>query len=76
MSTDFRKEKAILDELYSEMVEAIMNKPKNQEYEISRIYFENVSARMNHWVAQVKEVKDNLEKREPINDLSADNRPA
>ncbi|PKL90105.1 MAG: hypothetical protein CVV23_01815 [Ignavibacteriae bacterium HGW-Ignavibacteriae-2] len=76
MPKEFEKEIEKLDEVYSEMVEAIMNKPESQDYEISRIYFENVAARLNNWVAVVKEVKYELEKRQPLGDLSADNRPA
>jgi len=75
MPKEFEHEIKLLDEVYSEMVEAIMNKPDLQDYEISRIYYENVAARLNKWVNQVKEVKGNLEKQENL-DLSADNRPA
>jgi hypothetical protein len=75
MSKEFENEVKILDEVYSEMVEAIMNKPEMQDYEVSRIYFENVAARLNKWVNQVKDVKAKLEKEDQI-DLTADNRPA
>lgn len=72
----FEEEISILDEVYSEMVEAIVNKPGEQDYESSRIYFANVAARLNKWVDDVKEVKTKLETKEPVQDLTADNRPA
>lgn len=72
----FEDEIKIIDEVYSEMVEAIMNKPNTENFEESRIYFENVAARMNNWVAQLKELRSKLNDREDKEDLSADNRPA
>lgn len=76
MSRDFKKEIDLLDETYTDVVEAIMNKPEVEDYERSRIYFENVVAHMNNWIENIKEVKNSLEKREPVKDLTADNRPA
>ena len=76
MGKEFENEIKLLDEVYSEMVEAIMNKPELQDYEVSRIYYENVSARLNKWVTHVKDVKNKLEKQESLGDLTADNRPA
>lgn len=58
------------------MIDALINKPNTQDYEASRIYFENVVGRMNDWVAKVNQVKVNLEKAEGIGDLTAENRPA
>jgi len=65
-----------LDDVYNEIVEAILNKPETQDYENSRIYFENVATRMNQWAIEIKDVKKKLEEKEPIADLTADNRPA
>ena len=76
MADQYEKEIKILNSLYSEIAEAITNKPSTQDYENSRIYFENVAARMNGWAAQVKDIKNSLENREPIKDLTTDNRPA
>ncbi len=76
MGKEFENEIKLLDEVYSEMLEAIMNKPELQDYEVSRIYYENVSARLNKWVTHVKDVKNKLEKQESLGDLTADNRPA
>jgi hypothetical protein len=76
MDNDFNKEIKMLEEIYSELVEAIMNKPESQDYEKSKIYFENAAARMNKWANVVKDVKKLLESRTSAKDLSAENRPA
>lgn len=73
---EFKSEIKALDTVYSEMVEAILNKPDTGDYEISRIYFENITAQMNKWTAIINSIKTSLEERIPIGDLSADNRPA
>jgi len=76
MSKKYQKETKILDEVYSEIVEAILNKPELEDYELSRIYFENVAARMNKWAELVNKAKKSLESKEEVNDITADNRPA
>ncbi|MBL1213473.1 MAG: hypothetical protein HND52_08950 [Ignavibacteriae bacterium] len=76
MEKDFNKEIKMLDEIYLELVEAIMNKPESQDYEKSKIYFENAAARMNKWANVVKDVKNQLESRNAARDLTAENRPA
>lgn len=76
MESNYSNEIKALETVYSEIIEAIVNKPESADYEVSRIYFENVAARMNKWAAIVNSVKGNLENRAPIGDLTADNRPA
>jgi hypothetical protein len=76
MEKDFSKEIKMLEEIYSELVEAIMNKPESSDYESSKIYFENASARMNKWANVVNDVKNLLEERKTLDDLTAENRPA
>ena len=73
---NFKEEQKILDEVYSEIVDAIMNKPGTENYEEARIYFENAAARMNKWANDIKKVQSKLQNREETEDLSADNRPA
>ncbi|MGD8781886.1 MAG: hypothetical protein PVH88_23350 [Ignavibacteria bacterium] len=73
---DFANEKKIINETYSEMIEIILNKPKNEDYEKMKIYFENVTARMNDWTKNLNKVKEMLEDKEPVKDITADNRPA
>ena len=72
----FEDEIKLIDEVYSEMIDALMNKPSTENYEEARIYFENVAARMNKWATQLKDVKSKLDNRSGKEDLSADNRPA
>ena len=76
MRDQFEKEIRLLNSLYSEIVEAISNKPSSHDYEKSRIYFENVAARMNRWAIAVKDIKNGFETVEPVRDLTSDNRPA
>lgn len=76
MKEDYNDEIKILGSVYSEIVEALINKPESGDYEIARIYYDNVVARMNNWAAMVNKVKLGLEKRLPVPDLTADNRPA
>lgn len=76
MAKLFENEVKVLNELYEEIIEGITNKPDSQDYEKSRIYFENVAARMNNWARMTKDVKNMLEQKEKTQDLTADNRPA
>lgn len=76
MENNFKDELNILNDVYSELIDAIENKPEVQDYEKSRIYTENLISYLNKWVLDVKNVRNLLEKREPIKDITADNRPA
>lgn len=76
MQKPFAEEIKKLEAVYSDIVEAILNKPDTSDFEKSRIYFENVVAHMNNWSAVLKDVKKSLENRIPLQDLTADNRPA
>jgi len=76
METNYTEQIKALEVVYSEIIEAIINKPETNDYEMSRIYFENVAARMNKWAALVNRVKADLENLVPAKDLTAENRPA
>jgi len=76
MENNFKDELNIINDVYSELIDAIENKPEVQDYEKSRIYTENLISYLNKWVVDVKNVRNLLEKREPIKDITADNRPA
>ncbi len=76
METNYTEQIKALEVVYSEIIEAIINKPETNDYENSRIYFENVTAGMNKWAAIVNRVKVGLESLIPVKDLTADNRPA
>ncbi|MFH1197270.1 MAG: hypothetical protein V1720_16345 [bacterium] len=75
MQKQFAGEIKMLNTLYSEMVEAILNKPDTADYEKARIYFENVVAHMNKWTSLVNQIKKQLEERDSTLDLSTDNPP-
>lgn len=76
MDPKFTDEIKTLGKVYSEIVEAIVNKPDLHNLELSRIYFENVAAHMNNWAALINKTKVSLESRIPPQNLTADNRPA
>lgn len=76
MENNFKDELNILNDVYSELIDAIENKPETKDYEKSRIYTENLISYLNKWVVDVKNVRNLLEKREPVKDITADNRPA
>jgi hypothetical protein len=76
MEDNYSEEIKILGAVYSDLIEALINKPESGDYEIARIYYDNVAARMNNWAAMVNKVKLGLEKRLPVPNLTADNRPA
>ncbi len=76
MEHNFKDELNILNDVHSELIDAIENKPETQDYEKSRIYTENLISYLNKWVVDVKNVRNLLEKREPVKDITADNRPA
>ncbi len=76
MENNFKDELNILNDVYSELIDAIENKPEIEDYEKSRIYTENLISHLNKWVIDVKNVRNLLEKREPVKDITADNRPA
>ncbi|MBI9071292.1 MAG: hypothetical protein JEY94_06820 [Melioribacteraceae bacterium] len=76
MLKKYETEIKIIDQVYGEVVEAITNAPDSSDFEASRIYFENAKARMNDWARKLVKVKDELESKEDVQDLTADNRPA
>ena len=76
MNNEFENEIQILNDVYSDLIDAIEHKPATQNFEQSRIYTENLISYLNKWVLDIKNVKNLLENREPVKDLTADNRPA
>lgn len=56
----FEKEIEVLDQIYNELVEAIHEKPENQDVEQLRIYVDNTYATLNRTVLRVKEIKNGL----------------
>jgi hypothetical protein len=63
---NFTKEVNLLDQIYSDMIEAIHNKPENNNIEDIRIYLDNVYVILNRTVFRVQEVKKDLEKHKEL----------
>lgn len=76
MESNYNIEILILNTLFVEMSEALINKPASQDYEANRIYIDNTYKLIFKWVKGVSQVKQQLKEREPITVLTADNRPA
>ncbi|NWF50927.1 MAG: hypothetical protein HXY49_10345 [Ignavibacteriaceae bacterium] len=56
----FEAEIALLDKIYSEIMEAIQGKPINTDYETMRNYVDNVYVILNRTAFAVKELKNSL----------------
>ncbi len=56
----FEPEIKILDKIYLDMIEAIENIPSGQDYEVMRLYVDNLYGLLNRTVTNVKDVKNGL----------------
>jgi hypothetical protein len=56
----FESEIKTLDKIYLDMLEAIENIPTGQDYEVMRLYVDNLYGLLNRTVANVKDVKNGL----------------
>ena len=56
----FESEIKTLDKIYLDMLEAIENIPTGQDYEVMRLYVDNLYGLLNRTVANVKDVKNSL----------------
>lgn len=56
----FESEIKILDKIYLDMIEAIENIPTGQDYEVMRLYVDNLYGLLNRTVTNVKDVKNGL----------------
>ncbi len=56
----FEPEIKILDKIYLDMIEAIENIPTGQDYEVMRLYVDNLYGLLNRTVTNVKDVKNGL----------------
>jgi hypothetical protein len=63
----FEKEIKMLDQVYTDMVEAIHQKPSNLNVEEMRLYLDNIYVVLNRTVFRVQEVKNDLEKLKNLN---------
>ena len=61
MANQFDYEIKVLDEIYSDIIITIQNKPNKLKREQSRIYYENVMSYLNKWAVDIKNIKTRLE---------------
>lgn len=76
MKKEFENETLILDSIFEEMSEIIINKPAGQDYEENRLFAENTVRMVTKWVKGISQVREQLNEREHKDDLTTDNRPA
>lgn len=62
----FDKEIEFLDLIYSDMIEAIHQKPDANDLEAMRLYLDNITGVFNRTVFRVTEIKNNLQKEQSI----------
>jgi hypothetical protein len=58
---NFDDEIILLDIIYSEMIEALHNKPDENDVEAMRLFFDNVWGVFNRTIFRVTEIKNNLQ---------------
>jgi hypothetical protein len=73
---EFENEILILDTIFEEMSDTMMNKPQGHEYEEMRLFTENTLKMISKWVKGISQVRGQLNDREEKDHLTADNRPA
>jgi len=64
--TNFDKEIQFLDLIYSDMLEAIHQKPDENDIEAMRLYMDNIWGVFNRTVFRVIEIKNNLQKEQKL----------
>jgi hypothetical protein len=64
--TNFDKEIQFLDLIYSDMIEAIHQKPDENDIEAMRLYMDNIWGVFNRTVFRVTEIKNSLQKNQKL----------
>jgi hypothetical protein len=64
--TNFDKEIQFLDLIYSDMIEAIHQKPDENDIEAMRLYMDNIWGVFNRTVIRVTEIKNSLQKNQKL----------
>jgi len=72
---NFKKEISLLDQIYSDMLEASHNEPDLNDVESMRLYIENSFRVFNRTIFRVNEIKNSLIKENKL-DTSTWNPPA
>jgi hypothetical protein len=63
---NFNSEIQFLDLIYSDMIEAIHQKPNENDIEAVRLYLDNIWGVFNRTVFRVTEIKNNLQKNQKL----------
>ena len=65
-TVNFNSEIKILDLIYSDMIDALHNKPDGNDIEVMRLYVDNIWGVFNRTVFRVTEIKNSLQKDQNI----------
>ncbi len=63
---NFENEIKLLDLVYSDMIDALHNKPDENDIEAIRLYIDNIRGVFNRTVFRVTEIKNNLQKDQEL----------
>ncbi len=63
---NFDKQIKLLDQIYSDMIESVHQKPSNNNVEDMRLYLDNVFVILNRTVFRVQEIKNDLEQQKKL----------
>jgi len=63
---NFNSEIQFLDLIYSDMIEAIHQKPDENDIEVMRLYMDNIWGVFNRTIFRVTEIKNSLQKNQKL----------
>lgn len=66
IQTNFDSEIKYLDLVYSDMIEAIHQKPDENDIEAMRLYMDNIWGVLNRTIFRVTEIKNSLQKDQKL----------
>ena len=64
--TNYENEIKFLDLIYNDMIEALHQKPDENDIEAMRLYMDNIWGVFNRTVFRVTEIKNNLQKNQKL----------
>jgi hypothetical protein len=64
--TNYENEIKFLDLIYNDMIEALHQKPNENDIEAMRLYMDNIWGVFNRTVFRVTEIKNNLQKDQKL----------
>ncbi|MDT3694810.1 MAG: hypothetical protein ROY99_00375 [Ignavibacterium sp.] len=66
LTDNFENEIKLLDMIYTDMIEALHQRPDENDIEAIRLYIDNIRGVFNRTVFRVTEIKNNLQKDQKL----------